>query len=83
MLLQYQPVMGNILKGKENFKQLIHGFAEVRKAFFPTGLLQQLKPRSAYNGCNNVVSAHTHACDGCAELEDEGAAQPHRRVRRR
>ncbi len=27
--LQYQPVLGSTLKGKDNFKQLIHGFAEV------------------------------------------------------
>ncbi len=30
--LQYQPVLGSTLKGKDNFKQLIHGFAEVRTA---------------------------------------------------
>ena len=29
LLLQFQPVMGKTLKGKENFKQLIHTFAEV------------------------------------------------------
>ena len=30
--LQYQPVLGSTLKGKDNFKKLIHGFAEVRFA---------------------------------------------------
>ena len=100
MLPQYQPVLGKTLKGKENFNQLIHGFAEVRHAFncarlpqgptlcccftctaYPSYIKLSFKIRqfSFLISLINIIS-FLKKIHGCAELEDEGAAQPHRRV---
>ena len=87
--LQYQPVLGSTLKGKDNFKQLIHGFAEVIHWHWRCTSVDMLMGshcrfvRGTLEAavCFDRFSDQILLCVSCAELEDEGAHQPHRRLR--